>query len=204
MSFISPSNRDGTKGQRQGDKSRSLSPATLSKLVECSPDALLAMDECGEIIWANTQTERTFGYTRDEILGQSAERLVSDRFREILPAYQRAFAVEPGIIRTGDGLGLTGRRRDGTDFPIEITLSHVEDDGEHAIVLAVQDSGPGLDPKWQERIFDPFFTTKSAGMGMGLSISRSIVEAHGGRLWVAQPPGLGAVFEFSLPAAGEA
>jgi len=137
MSFISPSNREVTQGQRYGDLTRSLSPDTLAKLAECSPDAMLATDGHGEIIWANTQTERMFGYTRHEMLGQSVKCLLSDRFREILLAYQKAFAVEPGILRTGYGLELDGRRKDGTDFPIDITLSLVENSEEHAILLAI-------------------------------------------------------------------
>jgi signal transduction histidine kinase len=52
------------------------------------------------------------------------------------------------------------------------------------------------------RIFDPFQTTKEAGMGMGLSISRSIIEAHGGKMWLADAPGRGAVFGFELPLSG--
>jgi signal transduction histidine kinase len=66
------------------------------------------------------------------------------------------------------------------------------------ILVAVQDSGTGVDPQNAERIFDAFHTTKSGGMGMGLSISRSIVENHGGRLWATVNDGPGATFQFTL------
>jgi len=72
-------------------------------------------------------------------------------------------------------------------------------DGE--VWVIVEDSGPGLDPATTERIFDPFFTTKPGGMGMGLSISKSIVENHGGRLWASPAVPGGTAFHFNLPTA---
>jgi PAS domain S-box-containing protein len=71
--------------------------------------------------------------------------------------------------------------------------------GPDQVVVAVRDSGVGIDPDDLGHLFDAFFTTKSAGMGMGLSISRSIIEAHGGRLWATPNKGRGAIFQFSLP-----
>jgi signal transduction histidine kinase len=70
------------------------------------------------------------------------------------------------------------------------------------VLVEVQDSGKGIDPQQRERIFEPFFTTKPLGIGIGLSISRSIVESHGGSLWVTSSSG-GARFHFTLPEAGE-
>jgi signal transduction histidine kinase len=67
------------------------------------------------------------------------------------------------------------------------------------IIIAVTDSGTGLDPTTMERIFDAFFTTKPEGTGMGLSICRSIVEAHGGRLWASPNLPYGSVFAFAVP-----
>ena len=67
------------------------------------------------------------------------------------------------------------------------------------ILVAVRDSGPGIDPEHVERVFEAFYTTKSSGVGMGLSICRSIVEAHGGRLWAEANEPRGAVFQFTLP-----
>jgi signal transduction histidine kinase len=67
------------------------------------------------------------------------------------------------------------------------------------VLIAVEDSGPGLDPKSLDRLFDAFYTTKAHGLGMGLAISRSIIEAHGGRLWATANVSRGAVFQFALP-----
>jgi len=72
-------------------------------------------------------------------------------------------------------------------------------DGSSGVLVAVQDSGPGLNPESFERLFDAFYTTKPGGMGMGLSICRSIVEAHGGRIWVSRTAGPGATVQFTLP-----
>jgi len=69
------------------------------------------------------------------------------------------------------------------------------------IVVAVHDSGPGIDPGNLERVFEPFYTTKTSGVGMGLSICRSIIDAHGGRLWADANEPRGAVFQFTVPPA---
>jgi signal transduction histidine kinase len=68
-----------------------------------------------------------------------------------------------------------------------------------AVRVAVQDTGVGVDPQQAERLFEAFFTTKPSGLGMGLSISRSIVESHGGRLWATPNDGQGVTFQFTLP-----
>jgi signal transduction histidine kinase len=67
------------------------------------------------------------------------------------------------------------------------------------VLVAVQDSGPGLNPESVDRLFDAFYTTKPGGMGMGLSICRSIVDAHGGRIWASRTAGPGATVQFTLP-----
>jgi PAS domain S-box-containing protein len=71
------------------------------------------------------------------------------------------------------------------------------------VLMAVRDSGPGIDPDHLERVFQAFYTTKSSGVGMGLSICRSIIDAHGGRLWADANEPRGAVFQFALPVAEE-
>jgi signal transduction histidine kinase len=73
--------------------------------------------------------------------------------------------------------------------------------GANALHVTVCDSGVGLHPAHRERVFDAFHTTKPGGMGMGLAISRSIIEAHGGRLWATANEGPGETFQFTLPVA---
>jgi PAS domain S-box-containing protein len=85
------------------------------------------------------------------------------------------------------------------EMPRELLLSTAKATSD-SVVVAVQDSGPGLGPASIDRIFDAFYTTKPGGMGMGLSICRSIIEAHGGRLWAATGVPQGAIFNFTLPA----
>jgi C4-dicarboxylate-specific signal transduction histidine kinase len=74
---------------------------------------------------------------------------------------------------------------------------------ENEIAVSVADCGPGISPEDAEHIFDPFYSTKGGGLGVGLSISRAIVEAHGGRLSLAPNKGGGCVFQFTLPVVNE-
>jgi PAS domain S-box-containing protein len=83
------------------------------------------------------------------------------------------------------------------DRPRQLII-RTETDGNH-VAVSVQDSGVGFSPEIGERLFEPFFTTKQEGMGIGLSVSRSIVEAHHGRLWAVRNAGPGATFAFSIP-----
>jgi PAS domain S-box-containing protein len=82
---------------------------------------------------------------------------------------------------------------------VSIRARRHEHKGRPAVLVSVQDGGVGLNPAEVDRLFEAFYTTKAHGMGMGLAISRSIIEAHGGRLWVAPADGPGATFDFILP-----
>jgi PAS domain S-box-containing protein len=85
--------------------------------------------------------------------------------------------------------------------PRELLIRSGTDESQ-GVLVSVQDSGPGLDPKSLDHLFDAFYTTKPQGLGMGLAISRSLIEAHGGRLWASANAPHGAVFQFTLPLEG--
>ena len=89
-----------------------------------------------------------------------------------------------------------GAVTDGTR-EVLITTSQTEP---NEVCLGVQDTGPGLSAETLPRLFEPFYTTKPGGMGMGLAICRSIIEAHGGRLWATRCETQGALFQFTIPA----
>jgi signal transduction histidine kinase len=88
------------------------------------------------------------------------------------------------------------------DRPRQLMISTVRDDGDRVRVI-VQDAGVGFDPESAARLFEAFYTTKSSGMGIGLSVSRSIIESHHGRISAARNDGPGATFSFSIPRARE-
>lgn len=84
----------------------------------------------------------------------------------------------------------------------KIVLSTAVTDDGSEVSISVQDDGPGISALMQQEIFQPFITTKSHGLGLGLTISRALIEANGGKLWATQTKGQGATFHFTLPTAG--
>ncbi len=95
-------------------------------VLEASPNAIVAVDGTAQITYVNPQVEKTFGYAPDELLGQPVEILLPERVAERHVAHRDAFIAHPGARPMGIGLDLSGRRKDGREFPVEISLSPVE------------------------------------------------------------------------------
>jgi PAS domain S-box-containing protein len=106
---------------------------------EASPTGKLMTDPDGKIIMANAGSEKMFGYSRDELIGQSIDMLVPLRFRDKHPAHRRAFGVTPGARPMGAGRDLFGLRKDGTEFPVEVGLNPIQTRDGLAVLSAVVD-----------------------------------------------------------------
>jgi PAS domain S-box-containing protein len=108
-------------------------------LMECAPDAMVMFGEDGHILLANVQTEKLFGYTREELVGHGIDVLVPERYRSRHPELGGTFFGEPRVRPMGAALELWGLRKDGTEFQVEISVSPLESDDEMLAIAAIRD-----------------------------------------------------------------
>lgn len=109
-------------------------------LLEAAPDAMVIVDAFGKIVLINRQTERLFGYAREELLGQSVENLMPDRFRGAHSAHRDEFSQAARLRMMGSGMDLLGLRRDGTEFPVKISLSPFRSKDGILVFSAIRDT----------------------------------------------------------------
>jgi two-component system, sensor histidine kinase len=117
------------------------SPHLARSALDAAPDAMIIIDEAGVIRFANRQVSALFGYSHDDLIGKPVESLMPERFRDRHPAQRQAYACNRRFRPMGIGLDLFGQRQDGTEFPVEISLSPIDDDrgGRVLVAAAIRD-----------------------------------------------------------------
>ena len=125
--------------RKRAEEALRQSHAMFEALFESSPDALLAVDEDGRIVRLNSQVEKLFGYSRDELLGSPVEMLIPERFRPGHETHLSEYNNRPRIREMGGGLELYGRRKDGSEFPAEIVLSPLQTETGKLALSVVRD-----------------------------------------------------------------
>jgi PAS domain S-box-containing protein len=116
-----------------------LSPARIWGMLESAPDAMLMTDEGGVMLAVNQQVEVVFGYDRVDLLGRSVDMLLPERFRNVHRAHRTRYGAAPTVRSMGVGLELRARRSDGSEFPVEVSLSPLHDADGLGVVVSVRD-----------------------------------------------------------------
>ena len=131
--------RAGTAADAAGAAELAARERRWRNMIAAAPDAMLVVDQQGTILFVNEQTSTLFGYDEQEILGKSVDLLVPDRFRGTHSGRRRGYVDDPVLRPMGAGLDLFGRRRDGSEFPAEVSLSPIGSGAELVVLAAIRD-----------------------------------------------------------------
>jgi len=128
--------------------------AKFRNLLESAPDGIVVVDESGTIVIVNSQAEKMFGYSRDEMIGKRVEMLVPERYQGVHGSHRTAYTREPRTRPMGAGRLLTGRRKDGSEFPVEISLSPLQSEQGILITSIIRDVTDRLHAEEERRALD--------------------------------------------------
>ncbi len=127
------------KPAEQSNAENRFADVNFSRLLGSAAESIVIVGQTGQIIWTNRKTCDLFGYRKEEMMGQAIEMLMPDRFRQAHAAYRAAYFSAPRNRPMGAGFNLAARRKDGTEFPVEISLSYAGGDGALQVMAIITD-----------------------------------------------------------------
>ncbi len=159
-----------------------ISEQKFKTLLESAPDALVIVDNKGKIVLINSQTKKLFGYKRDELYGSTVEILIPKRFHDKHVPHREKYVHEPKVREMGAGLNLSGRRKDGTEFPVEISLSPMQTEQGIWVSAAIRDISERKKSeeiiKQSEEKFNAAFQASPAGIIIANGITGKYLDVN--------------------------